>query len=106
MSNQSKLNEMIRSLILMYVKENYNQYLNDNNLKKIDDDKIRDVIVSLYSSKKDHLRSYLKYTLKAMMKENYVGDLVVNNICVDIFSDDEICINRLTLEIQKYQKNL
>ena len=106
MSNQSKLNEMIRSLILMYVKENYNKYLTDNNLTRIEDHKISDVIRSLYSTRKDHLRSFLKDSLKAMMKENYVGDLVVNNICVDIFSDDEVCINRLTLEIQKYQKNL
>lgn len=106
MDNQSKVNDMVKSLILMYIKENYNQYLIDNKIKKIKDDEIRDIIKSLYIERKDHLRSFLKDSLKAMMKENYVGDLFVNNMCVDIFSDDEVCVNRLTMEIQKYQKNL
>ena len=106
MDNQSKVNEMVKSLILMYIKENYNQYLIDNKIKKIKDDEIRDIIKSLYIERKDHLRSFLKDSLKAMMKENYVGDLFVNNMCVDIFSDDEVCVNRLTMEIQNYQKNL
>jgi hypothetical protein len=106
MDNQSKVNDMVKSLILMYIKENYNQYLIDNKIKKIKDDKIRDIIKSLYIERKDHLRSFLKDSLKAMMKENYVGDLFVNNMCVDIFSDDEVCVNRLTMEIQNYQKNL
>ena len=33
------------------------------------------------------------------MKEDYVGDLFVNNICNDIFQDDEVCINRIGFEI-------
>jgi len=102
----SNVNESIKSLILIYVKENYNQYLLDNNLKKIDDNKIRDVIIQIYSQRKDHLKEFLKHTLKKVMKEEYIGDLFVNNICMEIFSDDEMCINRLTIEIQNYQKNI
>ena len=39
------------------------------------------------------------------MKSDYVGDLFVNNICNDIFQDDELCINRIITEINLYQKD-
>ena len=39
------------------------------------------------------------------MKDEYVGDLVINNILIDIFRDDDLCQNRITLEIIEYQKS-
>ena len=35
---------------------------------------------------------------------NPPNDLVVNNILTDIFRDDDFCINRITLEINAFQK--
>ena len=40
------------------------------------------------------------------MKDEYVGDLLINNMLIDIFRDDELCKNRIKLEITKYQKNV
>ena len=37
------------------------------------------------------------------MKDDYIGDLALLNICNEIFEDDELCINRLTLEIKNFQ---
>ena len=37
----SKLERTIKDLVIFYVKENYNNFLKENNLKKIDKDKIR-----------------------------------------------------------------
>ena len=37
------------------------------------------------------------------MKDDYCGDLIVINICTDIFNDDELCINRITREIELFQ---
>ena len=104
MSNQSL--SIIKDLISLYVKENYNNYLKEHNLQKINDNDIDNVISKIYTQRKDHLKGFLKLTLKEIMKEEYIGDLLVNNICNDIFNDDQLCINRLVLEIKNYQKNL
>ena len=40
------------------------------------------------------------------MKDDYVGDLVINNILIDIFRDDDLCKNRIKLEITEYQKTI
>tara|TARA_Y100001958_G_scaffold129297_1_gene97836 strand:- start:11448 stop:11762 length:315 start_codon:yes stop_codon:yes gene_type:complete len=95
--------KLIQDLILFYVKENYNHYLTKNDIKKIPDDKIKGVVTSIYSDKKDHLREFLKGSLKELMKDDYIGDLALLNICNEIFEDDELCINRLTLEIKNFQ---
>ena len=34
-----------------------------------------------------------------------MGDLIVDNICNDIFQDDKLCTNRLIKEIKNFQKN-
>jgi hypothetical protein len=88
---------------MFYVKENYNHHLKKNDLDKIPTDEIRNVVVSIYSDKKDHLRDFLKTSLKELMKEDYIGDLALLNICNEIFEDDDLCVNRLTMEIKNYQ---
>ena len=98
------LEKRIRDLIHFYVKENYNNYLDTHNIKLIEDNKLDEVIKSLYTDKKSHLKIFLKNSLKEIMKDEYVGDLVVDNICYDIFDDDEVCKNRLIIEIRLYQK--
>ena len=102
MSNAGKL---IQDLILFYVKENYNHHLKIKNLEKIPDEEIKGVVQSIYGDKKDHLKLFLKESLKDLMEESYIGDLALLNICNEIFDDDELCINRLTLEIKNYQND-
>ena len=101
----SKLERTIKDLITFYVKENYNQYLIDNNLTIIENDKLKSVISDLYTSKKDHLKQFVKDSLKELWKEDYPGDLVINNIFFEIYEDDELCINRICVEIELYQDN-
>ena len=101
MSNAHKL---IQDLIFFYVKENYQKYLDDNNLEVIKDDKIPEVIARIYSDKKKHIKNFLKDSLKEIMKQEYIGDLMVDNICFDIFEDEELCKNRLLIEIRMYQQ--
>ena len=95
---------MIEDLISFYVRENYAKYLKENNIDVIQDDKIREAVNKIYLQRKDHLKTFLKSALKEMMKDDYIGDLVVLNICNDIFNDDDLCINRISREIQLYQK--
>lgn len=104
MSNSPE--KLIQDLILFYVKENYNIYLRENGLKKIPEDKLDIVISELYSQRRDHLKEFIKTSLKKIMKGDYVGDLVINNLLIDIFRDDDLCKNRIKLEITEYQKTV
>jgi hypothetical protein len=97
---------LIRDLIMFYVKENYNQYLSDNSITSIPDTDIDKVINNLYSERKEHLKVFIKESLKKIMKEEYIGDLVLNNILIDIFRDDDLCKNRIRMEIIEYQKSI
>ena len=97
--------KLIQDLILFYVKENYTIYLKENNINKISEDKLESVVNNLYSERKEHLKDFIKTSLKKIMKSEYVGDLVINNILIDIFRDDDLCKNRIKLEIIEYQKS-
>ena len=101
----SKLERTIKDLIIFYVKENYNQYLIDNNLTIIENDKLKSVISDLYTSKKDHLKQFVKDSLKELWKNDYPGDLIIDNIFFDIYRDEDLCKNRIYIEIELFQKN-
>ena len=105
-SNQAKAQKLIQDLILFFVKENYNKYLSDNQMKKIQDDQIELVVKKIYQEKKSNIKEFLTTSLKKIMGEDYIGDVFVNNICIDIFRDDLLCTNRIILEIKNYQKNI
>jgi hypothetical protein len=100
------LQKNIKDLIFFYVKQNYENYLKVNNVEYISEDKITEVIPSLYLERKDHLKEFIKTSLKQLMKEKYPGDLIILNILVDIFSDDELCKNRLIVEIKLHQQKM
>ena len=99
----SNLQNTIKDLIFFYIKTNYEKYLKDNQINTIPDEEITDVISKLYIDRKEHLKSFLKKSLKNLLKGNYPGDLVILNIFTDIFNDDNVCKNRLILEIRMYQ---
>ena len=101
----SKLERTVKDLIIFYVKENYNKYLSDNNLTIIEKEKIKEVISDLYYSKKDHLKQFVKDSLKELWKDDYPGDLIIDNVFFDIYQDDEFNINRISVEIELHQEN-
>ena len=101
----SNLERTIKDLVIFYVKENYNNYLKENNLKKIEKEKIKEVISNLYYPKKDHLKKFVKDSMKELWKDEYPGDLVIDNIFFDIYQDDELNINRISVEIELHQAN-
>jgi hypothetical protein len=100
----SNIQKTIKDLIHFYIKENYKKYLTDHKIEIIPADKISDVIDELYTEKKEHLKVFIKSSLQVMLKDNYPGDQVVTNLILNIFADDELCKNRLCLEIKVYQE--
>jgi hypothetical protein len=105
-TNQAKAQKLVQDLILFFVKENYKKYLSDNKIKKIPDDQIEIVVKRIYTEKKGNIKEFLTSSLKKIMKEDYIGDLFVNNICIEIFRDDKLCTNRIIQEITNYQKTV
>lgn len=103
------LQNNIRDLIFFYVKTNYNQYLEENQIKYIPESDINKVINNLYDDRKEHIQVFIKSSLKQVYEtknEEYPGDLIILNILVDIFSDDELCKNRLIAEIRLHQQKI
>ena len=98
-----KNTNLVEDLILFYVKENYLKYLQEKKISKIPEDEIPSVIETLYSDRKVHLKEFLKISLKKLMDEEYIGDLAVQSICNEIFSDDDVCKQRLITEINIQQ---
>ena len=105
-TNQAKAQKLVQDLILFFVKENYKKYLSDNKISKIPDEQIEPVVKKIYLEKKDNIKEFLTTSLKKIMGEDYIGDLFVNNICIEIFRDDELCTNRIIQEIKNYQKTV
>ena len=97
-------NNLVKELILFYVTENYKKYILDKNIESINEDQIPSVIEELYSDRKQHLKVFLKESLKKMQGNDYMGDLVFQNLCLEIFQDDELCKKRLILEIKLFQE--
>ena len=100
------IDKHIRDLIHFYVKTNYEHYLEENQITIIPEAEIENVIGSIYDSRKDHLKEFVKSSLKKMLKDEYPGDLALLNIFTEIFGDDSLCRNRLVLEIKIHQNDI
>lgn len=100
------LQKNIKDLIYFYVKTNYDNYLKENNIKFIQNDKIDDVISELFESRKDHIKEFIKQSLKKLLNDEYPGDQTIQNILLTIFQDEELCKNRVIVEIKLHQQQI
>ena len=96
----------IKELVQFYVKTNYEKYLSDNSLKCIPVDQVDTVVRNLYTDRKEHLKVFVKESLKQLLQGDYPGDLVILNILLAVFEDDELCINRVIMEIKLHQQTV
>jgi len=100
------LEKRIRDLIHFFVKENYNHHLQKNELTFIKEEDIPAVVDQLYTVKKDHIQEFVKNSLKLMLKEEMPDEYIINNLLSEIFRDDELCKNRLIMEIKLHQQKV
>ena len=98
------LEKRIRDIIHFYVNENYKNYLKTNNLETIQEDNIPNVVDELYTQKKEHIQVFVKDSLSIMLKDEMPEEYIINNLLSEIFRDDELCKNRLTMEIKIHQQ--
>jgi len=103
------LQKNIRDLIHFYVKTNYNEYLKENNITIISESEIENVITDLYDNRKTHIQTFILDSLSKLYEdrdEEYPGDRTVKNILLNVFQDDELCKNRLSIEIKLHQQKM
>lgn len=92
----------IREIITIYIQTYYNDYLNKNNILKIKNELIHDVIMQIYEIYSKDLKSTIRTKLREIYKEQY-SSVTVENILLDIFQDKEIGIHKITQEIENNQ---
>jgi hypothetical protein len=100
------LEKRIRDLIHFYVKENYNHHLKVHKISTIEEEDIPDIVDTLYTLKKDHIQTFVKASLKTLLKDEMPNDFIINNLLSEIFRDDVLCKNRLTIEIKMHQQKV
>lgn len=98
------LQENIKNIIFYYVKKKYNEHLETEHLKFINDIQLQDLVDNLYSVEKESLQKYIRNCLKDMYQENY-NSAVTENIIYEIFDDEELAKNRVILEIKSFQEH-
>lgn len=106
MSNNNSLQSQIRDLIFFYVKQNYNQYLKDNNINSIPDNDLENVINNLYTTRKEHIQEFIKKSIPQLYKDKpseCPNNLIILNLLNEIFNDDNLCKKRIYNEIKIYQ---
>jgi len=100
------LEKRIRDLIHFYVKENYNHHLTTHKISTIEEEDIPDIVDQLYTLKKDHIQIFVKSSLKTLLQDEMPQDFIINNLLSEIFRDDELCKNRLAVEINMHQQKV
>ncbi len=95
------LEKKIGNLLFYYIKNKYKEYLSNNSLKYIEDDKLYDVVSDFYNNNDKDIKIFIRESLKKML-QNYPGP-IVENILLEIFSDKELAINRVINEVKLFQ---
>ena len=98
--------DKIKDIIFKFIKNEYENYLQNNNILLIKNDKIDAIINNFYEENKTNLKNIIRSDLKETYKEDYPS-ASIENIILDIFQDKTLNINKTTTEILYIQdKNL
>lgn len=99
----STLLKDIKELLIFYVKTHYDNYLEKQKIKKIQESEVNKVISNIYHERKEHSKIFVKDSLKKVHGDNYIGDKQVDLLLRDIYEDDLIIIKKLEKQIIQHQ---
>lgn len=94
----------IKHIVNKYVEKHYNHYLSDNNILKIKNTVIENIIRDVYEKNARELKTNIRTQLKTIYGTEYPS-ASVENILLDLFQDKELGINKLVQEITIMQDN-
>jgi hypothetical protein len=107
-NNMSKdLPQTIANIVLYYIKKQYNKYLVENNVNKIPEHEIKDVVGGFYAEKELELKKFIRNTMRKNFPDydkNLALKTGTEEIILEIFDDREFSITKVTLEISNFQK--
>jgi len=95
-----KGHDKIRRFILQYIKLKYDTYLREHHIEYIDDGSLEAIVREMYMNNKEALKTYILDSFK----DNTYTRLMVEDSILEIFDDEDLCVNRLVLEIRQYQQ--
>ena len=105
-NNEEILTKEIKEIIKDYIKEKYEEHLNNEKILLIKEKNIPTVIKNLYDNNIKSLKSLIRNKLKEKYKQTY-SSAITEQIILEIFHDKDININKLIKEIEFIQtKNL
>tara|TARA_Y100000591_G_scaffold189799_1_gene164127 strand:- start:2270 stop:2833 length:564 start_codon:yes stop_codon:yes gene_type:complete len=92
----------IQEIVKEFITQKYFEYLDDNNLLIVIDEQLNDIIKFFYNDNSKILKNIIREKLKVKMGEEYPA-ASVENIILDIFQDYKFNINKIVINIKKYQ---
>ena len=101
--NISELLENIKNITYFYIKKEYKSILKNENIKYMENDRIKSFSNSLFD-KEDELKEYILEELRNVMEENILDKNTVIDTIDEMIDDRDLVINRLVTEISIYQK--
>ena len=105
-NNEEILTKEIKEIIKDYIKEKYEEHLNNEKILLIKEKNIPTVIKNLYDNNIKSLKSLIRNKLKEKYKQTY-SSAITEQIILEIFHDKDININKLIKEIEFIQtKNI
>ena len=93
----------IKTIAFNYIENSYQNYLHNNNLLLIKEEKLSNVINEIYNNESKELKHTIRSKLKEKHKEAYPS-ASVENIILDIFQDKTLNIQKTIDEIAFIQK--
>ena len=101
--------ECIRTVTYKYMKNQYENYLLDNNVKTLKKNEIISVVNEMYNNdtKKNEAIDYIKTEVLDIYNNNAeeIDEEELDEILEEIIDDKELLINRVVIEIENYQNS-
>jgi len=94
----------IKIIINNYIHNYYTNYLKQNNILKIPDDELLNILKNIYETNCKELKSVIRNNLKEKYKNDYPSGSI-ENIILDIFQDKDLSIKKIKQEIIYNQNN-
>ena len=96
--------KMVRDISFQFAKYHYDEYLKNEDIDKIEDEKIEKVVESMWTPvKKKELAQIIRSILKDKLKDNY-SPFQTETIINEMFEDEIIAKQRIITEIELHQQ--
>lgn len=104
-TEQMNLPNMVRDITYYFIKYYYEKELKTHNVTILPDEYVKTMINNLYTEKSQELKKYIRSNLKSNLGNNY-NIIAIENIILEMFSNQEYSKQRIYLEIIEYQKKI